>query len=167
MNQSQWTALAAWMCDLWPHAPIEPATAAAWWPFVSHLDYDQARCGIAACALEPGRRFPPGVGDIISAAAGGDRGWWEAWLEVHAACAGGQGRVRTDSEDPAVIEFVKQLSEWREQVDEGSPTLRAQFRDFYRGWSDKHERQTRAALADSVVKHLGSGLRQIGTGGAA
>jgi len=167
MNQSQWTGLVAWMCELWPHAPIEPDTATAWWPFVAHLDQEQARTAIATCALEPGRRWPPGVGDIVAAASQPGRDWWDAWLEVHDACAGGRGRVNTDSDDPAVQEFVAQLSEWREQVDEGSPTLRAQFRDFYRTWTGSQQREHRAALATNVIAQLGSGLRQIGGGGAA
>lgn len=164
MTQSQWTDLVAWMCELWPHAPIEPGTANAWWPFVAHLDVDAARTAIATCALEPGRRFPPGVGDIVAAAEQPARDWWDAWLEVHDACAGGKGRVNTDSDDPAVREFVGQLSEWREQVDEGSPTLRAQFRDFYRSWTAKQGQEERTELAANVAAKLGPGLNQIGQG---
>lgn len=165
MNQSQWTGIVAWMCDLWPHAPIEPGTASAWWPFVSHLDEQDARKAVATCAMEPGRRFPPSVGDIIANVGTDDRDWWDAWLEVHAACEGGSGRCRTDSDDPLVVEFVGQLSEWREQVDEGSSTLRAQFREFYRQRSDRQEKHGRAELADSVLEQLdGPALRQIGAG---
>ena len=166
MNQSQWTSIVAWMCDLWPHAPIEPGTATAWWPFVSHLDADQVKQAVAMCATERGRRFPPSVGDILANTAGDERDWWDAWLEVHAACKGSKSRCHTDSDDPLVVEFVKQLPEWREQVDEGSPTLRAQFRDFYRGRRDRMERGYRHQVAAGVLARLdGPELRQIGAGG--
>lgn len=168
MTESQWTALVGWMCQLWPHAPIEPDTAGAWFPFVAHLDQGHAKAAIATCALEPGRRFPPSPGDIVHAADPSPSDWFDAWLQVHEACKGSRSRVHTNSDDPAVVEFVGQLSEWREQVDEGSPTLRAQFRDFYRTRTEQTRQRSQHELAASVVARLDDGmLRQIGKGDAA
>lgn len=168
MNESQWTGLVGWMCQLWPHAPVEPDTAAAWWPFVADVAAEDARQAIAVCALEPGRRFPPGVGDIMAAIVTDRRDWFDAWEEVAAACRGERGAVRTDSDDPLVRRFVEQLPKWREQVDEGNPTLRAQFRDFYRQATDTRQDRRRLELAETVVRRLGgTRLAEIGRGDAA
>lgn len=151
MKQSDWLDLAELICRLWPHAPVEPETAAAWWPFVQDLDPDQARQAIAMCAAEPGRRFPPSVGDILAAARPPADDWWDAWLQVHTAIAGTKGRVRYDGPDPGIAEFVATLGEWREQVDETSPALRAQFRDWWRSRIEQTDRQRRQQIAARAI----------------
>lgn len=167
MTQSQWLSIVAWMCELWPHSPIEPATAGAWWPFVAEIDHTDARRAVATLALEPGRRWPPGVGDIVHAATVDDtRDWFEAWSEVYDAIAGTSGRARYEGDDPSVARFVAQLGEWRQHVDETSPALRAQFRDFYRSQADRHDVKARAELAGEVIAQIADDSRYLAlTGG--
>jgi len=156
MTESEWTKIVGWMCQLWPHSPIEPQTAGAWWPFVADLDAEPARQAVAQIALEPGRRFPPGVGDIVERArTDGRRDWFDAWQEVYTAIAGTKGRVRYDGDDVLVDRFVGQLGEWRENVDGTSPTLRAQFRDYYRTQVDGADDVRRGQLAGEVVGRVG------------
>lgn len=155
MTQSEWMKIVGWMCQLWPHSPIEPQTATAWWPFVTDLDAETARQAVAHIALEPGRRFPPGVGDIVDQATVElGRDWFDAWQEVYDAVAGTSGRVRYHGDDPLVARFLAQVGEWREKVDEANPTLRAQFRDFYRSQGERDVVDRRHQLAGEVVGRL-------------
>lgn len=153
MTESQWMKIVAWVARLWPHAPLEPDTAQAWYPFVAHLDHDQVRDAIGALVLEPGRRFPPGVGDIVSTCEP-TAGWWQAWRQVVDACQG-EGRIRYDGDDELVDEFLSTLGPWRQQVDINSAALRAQFRDWYRQAAADRDRDRRLSDARRALGRPG------------
>lgn len=153
MTQAEWLDLTGWMCRLWPHAPVEPATAVAWFPFVADLDAASVRTAIGRLVLDD-LRFPPSPGRIRAAVSGPAREWTDALAELrNLAARHGSYQPQPDSTDPALDRVIAGFG-WQAccQLDFTDAAHRAQFRDAYRAAQTQHRDDTLRAVADAAVQ---------------
>ncbi len=170
MRQSDWLEIAAWMADLWPHAPLPPQTAAAWWPLLADLEADDLRAAVARLAVEPDRRFAPAVGELRQAARPPARPWGEALGElVHAAGAVGRYQPPPEFVDAALNQLVDDLG-WQAicSADATDTTWRAQFRGQYKD-AERYilqQEQEQVALARHASAAATPAVASLPAGGA-
>lgn len=157
MKVSEWLECVALMTQLWPNKPMPPDAAEAWYPLLGDLPGAQVHAAIRTVALDAGNVWPPSLGQLRAACEPPPRPWEDALAEI--------GRVanaygpRWDSDDEA-LNCVIDAYGWRAicSLATHDPTVRAQFRDAYRGQqlrlAREHDRRlarlgagsTRAAL---------------------
>lgn len=158
MKQSTWLELVAWMCELWPHNPLEPNTAKTWWPFVADLDGQQLHEAIRMLALEPDRRFAPSVGELRAAATGhGASDWHDDWTGLVTEMGAGLKpgwRDRMTDIAAAFIDSVGGPNNARKSLDLTSSFVRRDFREHAQALHRKRELAQRHDTALTVAKHI-------------
>ncbi len=68
MTRAEWMRVVARISRMWPYAPLEPDTAAEWYPLLHRLDVNAVDRAVTDLAAQPDRRFPPAVGELRAAA---------------------------------------------------------------------------------------------------
>lgn len=159
MTHSEWLAVCADLARLWPHAPLPPEAAEAWYPLLAALDGQAVAAAVRDYAMAADHRFPPSVGAIREHAQPPARDWHEALADLRrlAARHGAHG-PQPDIADPALAAVADSYG-WRGlcSIDVTDPAARAQFRDCYRDAQQRVSRDERHALAAGAAKAIGGG----------
>lgn len=171
MTQGEWLRVCATISRLWPHKPMPPEAAEAWFPLLADLDGSAVMAAVNTYALSPDATWPPSLGELRADAEPPDRPWEDALGELrslisrHGSYATLGGKSRPRAEDPA-LDAVIEAYGWQQvcALDDTNPTTRAQFRDAYRGQQKAQRDAGRRVLA---VQALPGGRQREITGGAA
>lgn len=145
MTHSEWLAVCATISQLWPHAPLAPEAAEAWYPLLADLDGDQVALAVQRFALAGDQRWPPSVGAIREHAEPPGRDWHEALAHLRTLAARfGSAAGKPPIDDPA-LDAVADSYGWRGlcSMDVTDPAARAQFRGAYRDAQAAMRRQRR------------------------
>lgn len=137
MTHSEWLRICQRMTMLWPHRPMPPEAAEAWYPLLADLPGAAIMAAVNTYALGPDATWPPSLGQLRAAAEPPDRPWEDALADLRPLMARrGSHSPRPPSsevEDPA-LDAVIDVYGWAGicAMEHGNPTARAQFRDAYR-----------------------------------
>lgn len=164
MTAAEWKLLAAEIQATWPQTALSDATLAAWGGYVAEIDLEDARVALRSLALE-GREFAP-TGAMIAAEVtrrskpSVDHGY--AWsLAMDAVRRFGsynpdKGREWLAEQNEATAIAVDRIG-WSElclfNLDD-LPTVRAQFREIYKGVVESSARERRQAALPGGPKRL-------------
>lgn len=154
MTHTEWLAVCATISRLWPHAPMPPEAADAWYPLLADLDGDQVAAAVQRFAVDGDQRFPPSVGAIRELAEPAGRDWHEALGDLRKLAARhGAYDGKPPIDDPA-LDAVADSYGWQGlcSIDVTDPAARAQFRDAYQAAQHTQRRRRReqaVALATS------------------
>jgi hypothetical protein len=165
VKKSQWLDLCGWMCQLWPWAPIDESAAVAWWPFIADRDATAVRSAIATLAVEPGRRYPPAIGDLLAHldGAGSWREWaddvWSALVAVSNQAHDGSWRDRAGEHAAAWIDRTGGISPHRAEFKATDPFLRREFETWAKARHERLLRQRRQQMAGQALRQLPAGGR--------
>lgn len=162
MTHAEWLQVCADISRLWPHAPMPPEAAEAWFPLLADLDGTDVARAVREYAMAGDHRFPPSVGAIREHAEPPDRDWHEALADLRQLAARhGAHQPKPDIDDPALDAVVDSYG-WRGAcaLDISDPAARAQFRDAYRFAQTRvarEQRHQRAEIAASDRLAIGDG----------
>lgn len=165
MTEAEWWRIAAEIQARWPQREIEDETLRLWFADLEAFPAEQVQAAMLAFYVE-GREWAPNSGQLVKKIAEldddeGDFG--EAWALVKRANLKdpAEGMPWLEERSPAAAEAVRRLGSGNRHclmtyqlADE--PTVRAQFRDIYKGVQ-------RDRLQGRLYKSLpsGTGLRRL------
>jgi hypothetical protein len=172
MKPYEWLEAVALMRLNWPHASIADEVVAKWFTDVQEIEGDQVKVAIEALYRD-GREFPPNGAQIRDKVITlsdpqGEIEHGEAWNLAKKASLKGDEKAAyewLEEQCPAAALTVRRLCggiTLTYQVDD-EPTVRAQFRDIYRGILAARRRDARyAGLPTAGLRVLERGPRRIG-----
>jgi len=166
MTKREWLTIAAEIQARWPQRVLEDETLALWFNDLQAFDAGQVRAAVLALYVE-GREWAPNSGIVVNKLAeldDADGDWAEAWALAKRANRKvdmREGMRWLEERSPNAAETVRRLDCGGNQAlmiyltaDEG--TVRAQFRDAYRGV--QRDRQ-QGVLYETLPS--GTGLRRL------
>lgn len=156
MTQAEWLDCCALISALWPHRPLDPAAAQAWYPMLADLPGPRVESAVRAIALEADSTWPPSLGQLRVAAEPADRPWEGAFADLRRLVARhGSYAPRPDPDEVAdeALSAVIDAYGWRAScmLEPADPTVRAQWRDAYRAAQRRVREQHRRDVATHAV----------------
>lgn len=169
MTHSEWLRVCQRMTVLWPHRPMPPEAAEAWYPLLADLSGEAVMTAVNVYATREDATWPPSLGQLRAAAEPPERPWEDALADLRPLMARrGSHHPRPPSSevaDPA-LDAVIDAYGWPAlcNLELGNPTVRAQFRDAYKAQQRAQRDAGRRVLA---VQALPGGRQREITGGTA
>lgn len=166
MTEAEWLRIAAEIQARWPQRELGDETLALWFADLERFPAEQVRAAVLAFYVE-GREWAPNSGQVANKLAeldDADGDWAEGWTLAKRANLKSdprEGMRWLEERSPNAAETVRRLDCGGNQAlmiylnaDEG--TVRAQFRDAYKGVQRDRQRGT---LYKSLPS--GTGLRRL------
>lgn len=156
MSPAEWLDCCALISQLWPHKPLDPDAAEAWYPLLADLDAAVVHAAVRAVALDPANTWPPSLGQLRAAAEPPPRDWEDALGQLPRLMArrGAHDPRPPDDEiaDPALSAVIDAYG-WQAvcALEVANPTVRAQFRDAYRAAQARQREQARRHVAAAAL----------------
>jgi hypothetical protein len=169
MKQSEWVRIVGLWASLWPHRPLPPESVEPWYLLLYDLDGDVVKVGLLGWAADPDRSWPPqSPGELRDAVLEPVSDWTEAITELSVAVRRTGSYGGRPPLPPLLDAYVDSVGGWVRlcsTFDAADPTIRAQFRDY---WRDAARRVRRAAAlelaAGAIIGEALSGALNPGGG---
>ncbi len=166
MTRAEWLRIAAEIQARWSQRPIEQETIDLWFTDLESFPAEQVRAAVLAFYVD-GKEWAPTSGQIVNKLAeldDVDGDWAEAWTLAKRAnlkCDQVEGMRWLEERSPNAAEAVRRLDcggnhALMVYLNADEPTVRAQFRDTYKG---VQRDRLQGRLYNSLPS--GTGLRRL------